>query len=182
VARLDPMKDHPTLLRGFALLRQSRPDARLICVGTFAEPYRSELTDLQRQLNLDGAVRWIAHESQLSDLYSGFDALCLSSAYGEGFPNVLAEAMACGVPCVATDVGDTAHILSSADYLVPCRDPESLAQALAKALAQKRLFSELRTERICAQFSPRRLAELSVRALNAALERRKARGACGTTT
>jgi glycosyltransferase involved in cell wall biosynthesis len=182
VARLDPMKDHPTLLQAFALLRQSRPDARLICVGTFAEPYRSELTALERQLRLAGAVLWIAHESQLSDLYSGFDALCLSSAYGEGFPNVLAEAMACGVPCVATDVGDAAQILSSADYLVPRRDPRSLAQALAKALAQRRLFSELRTERIRAQFSARRLAELSLQALNAALERRKPRATCGTTT
>jgi glycosyltransferase involved in cell wall biosynthesis len=182
VARLDPMKDHATLLRGFALLRQSQPDARLICVGTFAEPYLSELTNLARQLRLGGAVRWIAREAHLKDLYSGLDALCLSSAYGEGFPNVLAEAMACGVPCVATDVGDAGRILSSADFLVPPRDAESLARALACALAQGRTFSQLRTEKVRGQFSPRSLGERTELALSAALARRNARVACGGTT
>jgi glycosyltransferase involved in cell wall biosynthesis len=182
VARLDPMKDHATLLRGFVLLRQSQPDARLICVGTFAEPHRSELADLARQLRIDGAVRWLAREPQLSDLYSGLDVLCLSSAYGEGFPNVVAEAMACGVPCVATDVGDAGRILSSADFLVPPRDAESLARALAGALAQGRTFSQLRTDRVREQFSPRSLAERTELALNAALERRNARVTCRSTT
>jgi glycosyltransferase involved in cell wall biosynthesis len=182
VARLDPMKDHATLLRGFALLRRTQPNARLICVGTFAEPYLSELHELARQLQLAEAVRWVERESQLRDLYCGLDVLCLSSAYGEGFPNVLAEAMACGVPCVTTDVGDAASIISAADFLVPPRDPEALAQALGAALAQGRAFSQLRVERVRTLYSPRILAEKTELALNTALERRNARVTCGGAT
>ena len=174
VARLDPIKDHVTLLRAFALLRQSHPDARLICVGTVVEPHASELRSLARQLQIDAAVRWIERESQLRDLYSGFDTLCLSSI-SEGFPNVLAEAMACGVPCVATDVGDARRILSSADFLVPAGDPNALAQALVQALAQGRVFSEQRVDKIRRKFSPQNLAERTELALTAALERRNAR-------
>jgi glycosyltransferase involved in cell wall biosynthesis len=181
VARLDPMKDHMTLLRAFALLRQSQPDARLVCVGTVTEPYASGLRDLARRLQLRDAVRWIAHESQLKDLYSGFDTLCMSSAYGEGSPNVLAEAMACGVPCVATDVGDAGRILSHADFLVPPRDPASLAHALMRALEQGRTLSQLRIEKIRSEFSPDVLAERTELALNAALERKNARLACRST-
>ena len=179
VARLDPMKDHATLLQAFAILRESRPDARLVCVGTLVEPYFSELRELARRLRLDHALHWIEHESGLSALYSGFDTLCLSSAYGEGFSNVLAEAMACGVPCVATDVGDASWILSSADFLVPLRDPDSLARALAGALAQGRTFSELRTEKIRREFSVRSLADKTEAALTAALSRRDLRVARG---
>jgi glycosyltransferase involved in cell wall biosynthesis len=178
VARLDPMKDHATLLQAFARLRQSHSDARLICVGTFVEPYFSELRELVRRLRLEGVVRWIEHEPNLSPVYSGFDALCLSSAYGEGFSNVLAEAMACGVPCVASDVGDASRILSSADQLVPPRDPDSLARALAAALAQGRTFSELRTEKIHREFSVRNLADKTEAALAAAMRRRNLRAGC----
>jgi glycosyltransferase involved in cell wall biosynthesis len=176
------MKDHGTLLRGFALLRQRFPEARLVCVGTFAEPYLSDLRELAGQLGLARAVQWIAQESQLRDLYSGFDALCLSSAYGEGFPNVLAEAMACGVPCVATDVGDASRILSSADFLVSPGDAESLSNALACALTQGRTFSQLRTEKVRSKFSPHSLAASTELALGAALARRGFRVAADGTS
>jgi glycosyltransferase involved in cell wall biosynthesis len=177
VARLDLMKDHATLLQSFAVVRQSLPDARLICVGTQAQPRFSELRELARRLAVDEAVRWIEYESDLSSLYSAFDVLCLSSAYGEGFSNVLAEAMACGVPCVATDVGDANRIVSSVDFLIPPRDPDSLARALAAALAQGRTFSELRTERIRREFSVQLLADRTELALGAAVRRRNVRAA-----
>jgi glycosyltransferase involved in cell wall biosynthesis len=179
VARLDPMKDHDTLLRAFALLRRSLPDARLVCVGTVIEPYASEVRRLAQQLQLDGAVYWSEREMSLKDLYSGLDALCLSSAYGEGFPNVIAEAMACGVPCVATDVGDARRILSAADFLVPAREPRALAQAMAQALSQGRVFSEQRASRIRSEFSPGKLAERTELALAAAQQRRDTRIATG---
>jgi len=179
VARLDPMKDHASLLRAFALLRQSHPNACLICAGTQLQPYFSELRELAQRLRLDQVVRWVEHESDLGPLYSGFDVLCLSSAYGEGFPNALAEAMACGVPCVATDVGDASRILSSADYLVPPRDPDSLARALTAALAQGRTCSKLRVEKIHREFSVRNLADKTEAALTEAMRRRDLRLAGG---
>jgi len=172
VARLDRMKDHTTLLQAFALLRESRTDAQLVCVGTQFQHYLAELRELARRLHIDEAVRWIAYESDLSSLYSAFDALCLSSAYGEGFSNVLAEAMACGVPCVATDIGDAARILSAIDFLVPARDAQSLAGALAGALGQGRIFSMVRTEKIRREFSVHALADRTEAALMTAVRRR----------
>jgi glycosyltransferase involved in cell wall biosynthesis len=177
VARLDPLKDHGTLLRAFAQVCRTRPEARLVCVGTITEPYGAQLRALAQYLQVDHAVRWIDRAANLTELYSGLDALCLSSA-SEGFPNVIAEAMACGVPCVATDVGEVRRILSASDFLVPPRDPDALARALLQALAQGRSFSEPRTERIRREFSPGNMAEKTEQALRGAVARgeRRARG------
>jgi glycosyltransferase involved in cell wall biosynthesis len=83
--------------------------------------------------------------------------------------------MACGVPCVATDVGDTRRILSTADFVVPPRNPEALAGALAAALAQARQFSDLRADKIRREFSAQALVERTEVALSSALQRRDAR-------
>ena len=64
----------------------------------------------------------------------GFDLLCLSSRWGEAFPNVVGEAMACGVPCVATDVGDCRHVIGNTGRIVPASDPVALREALGEML------------------------------------------------
>jgi glycosyltransferase involved in cell wall biosynthesis len=177
VARLDPLKDHRTLLQAFAQVCRARPEARLVCVGTITEPYAAQLRELAEHLQIAPAVRWIDRAANLTDLYAGLDALCLSSV-SEGFPNVIAEAMACGVPCVATDVGEVRRILSASDFLVPPRDPDALARALLQALAQGRRYSEQRAEKIRREFSPGHMTEKTEQALREAVARgeRRARG------
>jgi glycosyltransferase involved in cell wall biosynthesis len=88
---------------------------------------------------------------------AALDIAASSSSYGEAFPNVLAEAMACAVPCVATDVGDSAYIVGDAGTIVPPRDPAALAAALDAMLARTpeelRALSEAARRRVDEKFA-----------------------------
>jgi glycosyltransferase involved in cell wall biosynthesis len=132
--RLDPMKDHPTFLRAAALVRRRWPEARFVCLGRGPEPARRALAALAGSLGLAGAVLWPGHEDDMPAAYNALDVLCLSSAYGEGFPNVLGEGMACARPCAATDVGDAALMLGGLGPVVPPGDFRALGAALAGLL------------------------------------------------
>jgi glycosyltransferase involved in cell wall biosynthesis len=133
VARLDPMKDHPTFLRAASLLVHETADLRFVCAGGGPEVYRSELRQLSQSLGLGDRVLWVGERSDTPAVFNALD-VAVSSSYGEGFPNVVAEAMACGVPCVVTDVGDSALIVGDVGVVVPPRDPNALAKGLQRCL------------------------------------------------
>jgi glycosyltransferase involved in cell wall biosynthesis len=134
VGRLDPMKDHETLLKAFAKAAAKHPSLRLACIGDGPAPRLEALRALARALGVAERVAWIGGRRDVERLYAGFDLLVSASAYGEGFSNVLAEAMASGVPCVATDVGDAREIIGELGGIVPPRDPDALAMAIGEAL------------------------------------------------
>lgn len=134
IARLDPMKDHPTFLRAAALLSQQRPDVRFVCVGEGPEPYRSELHALATSLGLGGRLVWAGSRRDMVAVYNALDVASLSSAFGEGFPNVVAEAMSCGTPCVVTDVGDATWVTGAAAPAIPIGDHQSLAAEWTRML------------------------------------------------
>jgi glycosyltransferase involved in cell wall biosynthesis len=163
VARLDPMKDHPTFLRAAALLVARRPGLRFVCVGGGPEGYAAELRARADGLGLAGRLVWAGGRTDMPAVYNALDALCLSSAYGEGFPNVLGEAMACGVPCCATSAGDSALVLAGAGVAVPTGDAEALAAGLEALLDRLAREGEgLRTacrERVRANFGVERMVE-----------------------
>ena len=75
---------------------------------------------------------WSAPRSDMPDVFNALDALVSSSAFGEGFSNVAGEAMACGTPCIVTDVGDSARLVADTGFSVPPRDPDALAQAMQR--------------------------------------------------
>ncbi|HVM80317.1 MAG TPA: glycosyltransferase [Stellaceae bacterium] len=130
-ARVAPMKDHSNFLRAIAALRAGGTSVHAALVGRGTEALAGEVA----LLKLEAQVSLLGERSDLPDLMPGFDLLCLSSAFGEGFANVLGEAMACCVPCVATDVGDAAAIVGDTGRIVPPREPEALAAALRDLLA-----------------------------------------------
>jgi glycosyltransferase involved in cell wall biosynthesis len=128
VGRIDPMKDHPTFLRAAAELVPQTPGVRFVCVGGGEPGYLAQLRALAAGLGLAERVLWTGPESDMPAAYNALDLLTSSSS-GEGFSNAIAEAMACGVPCVVTDVGDSALIVGDTGVLVPPNDPAALAQA-----------------------------------------------------
>ncbi len=136
LARVSPVKAHDVLLAAAALLKQraaSLPAWRLVLVGHGASLDDSGFaTDVARH-GLTGHVITPGTQPQPERVLPAFD-VAVSSSLGEGFPNALAEAMACAVPVVATDVGDTRELVGDTGRLVPAGDPSALADALAATL------------------------------------------------
>lgn len=125
VARVDPMKDHSTFLDAAQEVSKARQNAHFFLVGKDTQT----LAPAVSVRGLTDRVRLLGYRSDIERLLPGVDVLCLSSV-GEGFPNVLGEAMACGIPCVSTDVGDARSIIADTGVVVPVRDPASLAHAI----------------------------------------------------
>lgn len=127
VARLDPMKDHPTFLEAAAILVKERKDVHFICVGDGSSDYRKKLHTLSKELGLTDRLIWAGTREDMPAEYNALD-IATSSSYGEGFPNVIGEAMACGVPCVVTDVGDSAWIVGDTGIVLAPKSPESIVK------------------------------------------------------
>ena len=129
-ARVDPMKDHDTFLRAAALLVRRRPAARFLLAGEGTQP-GGRLDDPVRRAGLGGGLLRLGARADMAAVTAALDVATAASRFGEGFPNVVAEALACGVPCVVTDVGDGAEIVGGAGVVVPPENPERLAAAWA---------------------------------------------------
>jgi glycosyltransferase involved in cell wall biosynthesis len=133
VGRIDPVKDLPSLLRAAAIVSPQRPDARFICVGTGAAGYAQQLRTLTADLGLTDRVIWVEARSDIPAVYNSLD-LIVSSSRSESFPNAIAEAMACGVPCVVTNVGDSARLVGDCGIVVPPENPAWLATGILAAI------------------------------------------------
>lgn len=157
VGRLTPVKDHETFLRAMAELRTSMSSLHVLCVGGGPPDFRASLERRAASLGLDEVVRFTGacDREDLPGLYGAMD-VAVSSSRSEGFPNVVAEAMACGVPVVATDVGGTAQVVGDAGTLVPPADPTALSAAVRSALTKPRDDTAGR-DRIVARFSVDRM-------------------------
>ena len=156
VARMHPMKDPENLVEAVRRARLRGQDLHLLIVGKDADTPKPSLARAIAALPPD-RVTLAGVRDDVADWLSGLDILALPSAWGEAFPNVIGEAMACGVPCVATDVGDCRWIIQSHGRVVPPRDPEAFAEALAWLARmepdQRRQIGESARARVIANFS-----------------------------
>jgi glycosyltransferase involved in cell wall biosynthesis len=132
--RFTPMKDYPTFLQAAALITQKLPHTEFHLAGSGIDATNTDLTQLIADLHLQNHVHLHGDHPDIPALTASLDLAISSSAFGEGFPNVVGEAMACGVPVVATDIGDTAWVMGATGTLVPAQDPQALATAALKIL------------------------------------------------
>jgi glycosyltransferase involved in cell wall biosynthesis len=127
----------------------SDPRLRFLMAGRGVDSSNQELARLVERLGLERRVSLLGEADDVGAILPGLDVLCVSSR-SEAFPNVIGEAMSCGVPCVTTDVGDAAQIVGETGRVVPVGDPARLAEAL-RAIMQMGADARLRLGRIARQ-------------------------------
>ena len=127
-ARFDPVKGHVDFLKAAGTLVRSAIDAHFIMIGDGVNLENKLLSAMIEQENLGGRIHPLGRRNDMPRLYASLDVFSLTSL-GEGFPNVVAEAMLCGVPCAVTNVGDTELIVSDTGQVVPPGDSTALANA-----------------------------------------------------
>ncbi|MCC0177423.1 glycosyltransferase [Waterburya agarophytonicola K14] len=128
LARYHPMKDHANLLKAAKVLLAEYPDTKFVLIGTNVDSENSALTDLIAELDISKSVYLLGQRRDIPQITPALDILTSSSAFGEAFPLVIGEAMACGIPCVVTDIGDSGWIVGDTGKAVPPKDPNALAQ------------------------------------------------------
>jgi polysaccharide biosynthesis protein PelF len=158
LGRIDPIKDLETLIRAFAVVHARRPDARLRLYGrtpSANEDYRSRLERLVSSLGLDAVVTFEGGVARSADAYRDAQIGVLSSI-SEGFPYSLIEAMACGLPTVATGVGGVPEAVGDTGIVVTPRAPDQLGAAILELLdddARRRRLGPLARERVLGRFT-----------------------------
>jgi glycosyltransferase involved in cell wall biosynthesis len=129
VGRFDPQKDYPTLIAAAHRLHVDRPDVHYVLCGDRLTSQNPQLQEWIASSELQDRFHLLGRRADMPAVTAALDLATSSSAYGEAFSNVVGEAMACGVPCVVTDVGDSAYLVAETGKVVPPRDPASLAEA-----------------------------------------------------
>lgn len=156
VGRFHPVKDQASFLKAAALNAEQAPHARFVMVGEGLTQDNVELAPLLAQPELQGRVQMLGRRDDVPRLMQALDVLVLSSL-SEGLPNVVAEAMSCAVPCVVTDVGDTAWMVGETGWVVPPGDAQQLADGMHAALradpAMRNARGEAARKRIADHFS-----------------------------
>jgi glycosyltransferase involved in cell wall biosynthesis len=163
--RYHPMKDHANFIQAAALLLETDPQVQFIMMGQGLTDDNPTLRELIQTLGIRDRIHLLGERQDMPRLLASLDVFTSASAYGEAFPMVIGEAMACEVPCVVTDVGDSGWMVGDTGKVVSPRSPEALAEAwkdlidqspearnqLGKS-ARSRMISECSLNSIVAQY------------------------------
>jgi len=168
LARLDPVKGHGIFLTAAARVAQELPNCRFLCIGE--GPEKERLQQLADDLDISNRVEFLGPSNDPVSVLNGLDIYCSSSA-SEGFSNSVGEAMACSIPCVVTDVGDSARIVGDTGFIVPRADPAALADALILVARRELDIGFAARQRILENFGTRQMVERTAELLLATLRR-----------
>jgi len=135
ICRYHPMKDHDNFLRAASLLLKDLPELHFVLAGTDVDQNNSQLSKLIEELNISNHIHLLGERKDIPRLTSALDIATSSSYFGEAFPNVIGEAMACVVPCVVTDVGDSALIVGDTGKVVPPQNHQALANGCKELIS-----------------------------------------------
>ena len=165
-ARLHPLKGHAVFLRALELLKEKHVDFQVKMAGTGISCINPNFSAILPLSVIENTVA-IGPQSDMPAFYAGCDVFVLSSL-GEAFPNVVAEAMLAGLPCIVTDVGDAAEIVGNTGWVVPANNPEALAEAMHQAVMALADVEAWATRRAAAR--ARIVAEYSMEKMQARFE------------
>ncbi len=159
LARVDPMKDYETFLAAARALSARRQDLYFIVAGAG--------TDTASWHSLPPRLLRLGIYEDVPELLNTLDIMVLSSSYGEGFPNVVGEAMACGIPTIATNVGDASYIMGDLGISIPVKNKDALIQAIESMLQQAPSKEAIR-DRIITHFSVPQMVTRTIQTLTEA--------------
>jgi glycosyltransferase involved in cell wall biosynthesis len=168
VGNFEPVKGHALFLDAAALVASANLNACFVCIG--AGPGQKHIEALRRRADRLGIAHRVIFAGKCADMRSAYNALdvLVSASESEGFANVIGEAMACGVPCVVTDVGDSAAIVGDAGVVVPTRTASALARAMGSLAVETKRRADLgerSRRRIVERYPPDLLVSRTLAAL-----------------
>ena len=172
LARFDPMKGQADLVRALADLVAAHPNARLLLCGDHSDADALAVRSLAEELGVHDRVSVRQGSPRPEDVLRASDVLAMPSRYGEGFSNVVAEALACGLPVVVSDVGDAGRIAGAFGHVVAPSNTTQLTDALIAAIERPGELGtpDERRRHVCEQFSIEVLVDTTSSQLIAALE------------
>ena len=144
IARYSPQKNHAGLIKAYAQIQSEKN--HLVLVGRHCSSANIELVKMINDFKLADSVTLLGSRKDIADILSGLDVLVLASRFGEAFPNILCEAMSCGIQCIAHDVGDSKQILSRFGLIIPLEEKNGLSAAMQRCQSSHSA-EDFRTER-----------------------------------
>ena len=159
LARVDPMKDYETFLSAARVLTSRYPNLYFIVAGAG--------TNMVSWHPLPPRFLRLGIREDVPEVLNAMDIMVLSSL-GESFPNVVGEAMACGIPTIATDVGDAAYIIGNQGIIIPPRNPKALIQAI-ETMMQETPSKDMIRNRIVSHFDIPQMVDKTIQTLTEAL-------------
>ncbi len=164
IGRFHPQKDHRNFIQAAGLVSEKIPQVRFLLCGEGIDWDNRELVSWIQAAGIQERCILLGRRSDMPRINAALDLVSLASAYGEAFPNVIGEAMACGVPCVVTDVGDSAYIVGDTGIVVPPKDPQALTKGWQRLLSMDdsdyRQLGERARKRIEIKFSIKSITQM----------------------